>query len=265
MSAFNIPGRLLMLASLCACAAPSPQVTQTIAGPTVVFEAGLGDTAAVWDGVRLPPGLGRFAWTREGYGMGATLLVGKSWPGDGDGRRSGAEVAQQLQQALARAGVSPPYILVGHSLGALYVLQFAKDHPELVAGIVLVDPRLPGFTDRCKAEGLRGCEIPAVLRLALSDTERLELDGVAETESALQDLTALRETPVTIMLAERSGLGEDPRWRAVWKSHAEHFAAGFSRSRVMVADAGHHIMKSAPGLVAAEIERLLSYSPETGQ
>ena len=32
----------------------------------------------------------------------------------------------------------PPFILVGHSAGALYSRQFAHDFPELVAGLVLM-------------------------------------------------------------------------------------------------------------------------------
>eukprot|EP00960_Hanusia_phi_P006742 192725-Hanusia_phi.AAC.3 len=36
--------------------------------------------------------------------------------------------------------IQPPFILVGHSAGALYVRQFAHENPELVAGLVLIDP-----------------------------------------------------------------------------------------------------------------------------
>ena len=36
--------------------------------------------------------------------------------------------------------VAPPYVLLAHSAGALYARKFAHDYPELVAGMVLVDP-----------------------------------------------------------------------------------------------------------------------------
>jgi len=35
--------------------------------------------------------------------------------------------------------VRPPFILIGHGTGGLYVRQFAHDYPEIVAGLVLVD------------------------------------------------------------------------------------------------------------------------------
>ncbi|XZQ31259.1 alpha/beta fold hydrolase (plasmid) [Rhodobacter capsulatus] len=242
----------LLVPLLFACAPPAPEVTHA-KGPTVIFEAGLGDTATVWDSVDTPPGLGRFAWTRAGYGLGADLVAGQSWPGDADGRRTGAEVTAQLEAALTRAQARPPYILVGHSLGALYVLDFARSHPDQVKGIVLVDPRLPGFTARCKAEQLRGCEIPPLLRLTLTDVERLELDGVPETETALRELGALRDIPLTILLAEKAGLGEDPRWRGVWAAHAEAFASDFRRASVIPVASGHYIQTAAPEQVTAAI------------
>lgn len=247
---------LTLLMTLAGCDAPPPKVTVASRGPTVVFEAGLGNGAEVWDGVSLPAGLGRFAWTRAGYGLGAELLVGRAWPGDGDGRRSGTEVAAELEAALRDAGAAPPYILVGHSIGALYALQYAMDHPERVAGLVLVDPRLPGFTDRCRAAGLGGCEVPALLRLSLSDAERLELDGVPETEAALADLGRIRHIPLSLLVATRPGLGEDPRWRGLWRSHAEGFAAGFAEARVISVDSGHFIQTTAPAVGAAEVARL---------
>lgn len=257
MSMLSPSTRLLLCLALAACAGPSPEVTRATTGPTVVFEAGLGDAADVWDGVALPPEVGRFAWTRAGYGLGPSLLVGRPWPGDRDGRRTGAEVSTHLTQELAQQTVAAPYILVGHSLGALYVLQFAKDHPEQVAGIVLVDPRLPGFTAQCKLTGLRGCEVPALLRLTMSDTEQLELAGAPETEAALADLSALRDMPITIMVAEQGGLGEDARWRGLWISYAERFATGFRQARVVPVASGHYIQKTAPALVAAEIKRVI--------
>lgn len=236
---------------LAACAPPAPEVSRG-AGPTVIFEAGLGNGAAVWDGVDLPPDLGRFAWTRAGYGLGADIAIGTTWPGDGDGR-SGAEVTAQLEAALADQGVGAPYILVGHSIGALYTLDFARAHASQIKGIVLVDPRLPGFTARCKALALSGCEVPLLMKLALSEAERAELEGVAETEAALADLGPLRDIPLTILVAQKPGLGEDPAWRAAWSAHARAFASGFSRARVIEVASGHYIQTTSPETVTAAI------------
>jgi pimeloyl-ACP methyl ester carboxylesterase len=60
--------------------------------------------------------------------------------------RTAQEVADDLDALLAEAGESGPYVLVGHSMGGLYVQLFAYQHPEEVAGLVLVDPTPENFS-----------------------------------------------------------------------------------------------------------------------
>ncbi|MCG2841201.1 alpha/beta hydrolase [Sandaracinobacter sp. RS1-74] len=228
-------------------------------GPTVILEAGLGDGAASWRSLRaaLPDNLPVFTWSRAGYRGGAvgTLIGGGPlWPSDGDGRRTGAEIAGHLRSKLAEAGVPPPYVLVGHSIGANYVLSFAKAYPGEVAGLVLVDPRLPGFTRSCKAEGLRPCEIPPLLAALLSPAERAEIRGLDQTEADLADLSAIRDIPLTILTAERGSPTKDPRMRALWQAQAVRFAERFTHARhIVVAGSGHYIHRAEPQRVAAEI------------
>ena len=43
--------------------------------------------------------------------------------------------------------LQPPVILAGHSYGALLSLQIAAEHPELAAGLILLDPLVPWRRD----------------------------------------------------------------------------------------------------------------------
>ena len=248
----------LLILALAGCATPPPKMTAGTKGPTVVFEAGSGNGADVWNRVRLPQGVPRFAWTRAGSGAKAIALGTPLWASDGDGKRTGAEVAAHLQAALDAAGAHPPYLLVAHSIGASYALTYAKLHPDRIAGIVLVDPRLPGFTERCKAEGLHGCEVPPLLLPLLSPAERVELRGAPDTEAALADLSALRDIPLTILVGTRRNLGEGPNWRRVWLDHAKDFAARFSDARIVTVDSPHHIQLDEPDVVSREIRLRLT-------
>jgi len=54
--------------------------------------------------------------------------------------RDAGREADELKMLLEKASVPGPYVLVGHSLGALNVQVFAARYPDDVAGMVLLDP-----------------------------------------------------------------------------------------------------------------------------
>lgn len=58
--------------------------------------------------------------------------------------------AEVLHTLLNNAGVSAPYILVGHSFGGLYVRMYAEMYPEDIAGMAFIEGTLP---DGLKALG----------------------------------------------------------------------------------------------------------------
>lgn len=99
--------------------------------PAVILEAGAADLWTTW--FRVQPELARTtrvcSYDRAG--------IGYSDPGPLP--RSRRRTVEELRTLLARAGVPPPYILVGHSFGGLNVRLYAALHPEEVAGLVLVD------------------------------------------------------------------------------------------------------------------------------
>ncbi|HSW94103.1 MAG TPA: alpha/beta hydrolase [Gammaproteobacteria bacterium] len=49
------------------------------------------------------------------------------------------DVVTQLHQLLKQENIKPPYILVGQSIGGLYMLLYAREFPQEVAGLVLMD------------------------------------------------------------------------------------------------------------------------------
>jgi len=61
-------------------------------------------------------------------------------------------VAKELDSALNRAGIGNNIILVGHSLGGLYVRQYQALYPERVAGLVLLDASSSNQFDRLPRE-----------------------------------------------------------------------------------------------------------------
>jgi pimeloyl-ACP methyl ester carboxylesterase len=106
--------------------------------PTVFLTAGLGDWATSWSTVQ--PQIARTtrvcAWDRPGFGL-----------SDASGQVQDANTTTaDLEAALAKGRIAGPYVLVGHSAGAFETLLYADRHPGQVAGMVLVDPAVPGQT-----------------------------------------------------------------------------------------------------------------------
>jgi pimeloyl-ACP methyl ester carboxylesterase len=100
--------------------------------PTVILEAGSTDCSLSWALVQ--PDVSTFtrvcAYDRQGYGL--------SDPAPGP--VTAHNVTGKLHTLLSRANISPPYVLVGHSLGGEYVREYAHEYPAEVFGIVLLDP-----------------------------------------------------------------------------------------------------------------------------
>jgi pimeloyl-ACP methyl ester carboxylesterase len=69
--------------------------------------------------------------------------AGKGWSDAAQTAPDGAQTATDLHTLLERAGVAGPYVLAGHSFGGLYVMRYAAQYPDEVAGMVLIDSTAP--------------------------------------------------------------------------------------------------------------------------
>ena len=73
--------------------------------------------------------------------------AGVGWSDPPSSPRTGASVAGDLHEALHGAGVLPPYVMVGGSVGGEYVRIYTARYPTDVAGLVLVDSAVPDQHD----------------------------------------------------------------------------------------------------------------------
>ena len=100
--------------------------------PVVILEAGIAASSLSWSLVQ--PHAAKFAhvcsYDRAGLG----------WSDRYREPPTSERSIQDLRALLTATGVSAPYVLVGHSYGALLVRAYAARYPDSVAGLVLVDP-----------------------------------------------------------------------------------------------------------------------------
>lgn len=103
--------------------------------PTVVFEAGGNEPGYAWSSIQTRlANVTRACWyDRAGVG----------WSDPPPSPRTSATVVSDLHEMLRRAGVPPPYVLVGESIGGEYARIYTSRYPHDVAGLVLVDSSHP--------------------------------------------------------------------------------------------------------------------------
>jgi pimeloyl-ACP methyl ester carboxylesterase len=100
--------------------------------PTVVFDAGLGDSSSSWGLIQPTIAARTRACSYDRAGLGFS---------DPATRASTARnIAEDLHALLTAANIKPPYLLVGHSSSGMSMRVYADLHIDEVVGMVLVDP-----------------------------------------------------------------------------------------------------------------------------
>ena len=99
--------------------------------PVVVIEAGMSDFSLSWAQIQKEVAKFTRVCTYDRAGLG--------WSDRSPETRTASVVVEELNNLLTNADVESPYVLVGHSMGGVYVRLYAHEYPNQVAGMVLVD------------------------------------------------------------------------------------------------------------------------------
>jgi pimeloyl-ACP methyl ester carboxylesterase len=102
--------------------------------PAVILQAGLSAESLWWHRIQtvLSQHTRVCAYDRPGLG----------WSEPTSGPRDALTIVGELHALLGQAGISTPYVMAGHSYGAIWTRIYAAKYPREVAGIVLVDSGL---------------------------------------------------------------------------------------------------------------------------
>jgi pimeloyl-ACP methyl ester carboxylesterase len=239
--------------------------------PTVVIDAGLADTLE-----KLGPLQERIAkvtqvctYNRAGYGQSEAGPLP---------RHSGRE-AEELKALLDSVSVSGPFVLVGHSLGALNVQIFAAKYPKDVFGIVLLDPPPLSFIRGREYANLRTmaermtAEWQAIADSGTTSTDAKERaravffrmiasehrEMFGESAGLVAEISTFGNTPLVVMAAGKAnpGFGDlAEEYQRYWIEQSRALSRKSSRGTFVLAEqSSHYLYLDAPDLV---VENILS-------
>ena len=218
--------------------------------PTVIVLYGLASSMQEWMPMvrRIAAQTQVFIYERRGYGR--APIVGS--------QRGSQVIVDELAEMLDDLNVEMPYVLVGHSLGAIYAQAFARNHPDKVAGLLLVDPSVEQL-DRFMIGADEETQMPP-MTLLMNRGARAEYRGrrlaIIERDGADPLPT---EIPVTVLSAgQNMNGGYSPLQEQVTNLQALMTADSDGGRHLVVAGAGHNLHRMAPHAVELEVARLVA-------
>ena len=228
--------------------------------PVIVLEAGLSDSIEQWGGFlnELSDTGSVFAYNRAGFAGSSSK----------NKTRDGQTIAAELKELLATAGVQPPFVLVGHSLGGAYMELYAKLYPDDVMGVVLIDPNDARYPAACRKSELGFCDPPNAMplwaKLFFPKAVSGEIESWVQTHQQVIAANKFVSVPLAVISAGKSdeSLDESARARVRLVSALHKQLADESEvSKHLICDTcGHYVHHENPMLVKSAIEWVIENS-----
>ncbi len=234
-------------------------VTGAGTGPTVVIEPGRFNTSLMWTLVQhsIAPFARVVTYDRAGY----------AWSDADAAPRTGERVAEDLHTLLQKAEIPGPYLLVGHSLGALYMRCFAERYPDEVAGIILVDPYTEGEIRRHppKVKAMQDRFGPMMNLVSRFGVARLAAPFMTGMKSELRRFpAAVQAQIVALSVNHRLWHTVDREWRELDGLAGRIGGTGsLGEKPLLVLSAARRDMKPGGGFSEAEVEELWRLQKES--
>ncbi len=244
-------------------------------GPVcIVLDVGIGESYLDWLPLldEISPEIRIFCYDRAGYGESEM----------GPLPRSAVRAAAELETLLDRADVQGPYLLVGHSLGALNLQIFAHRNREKTKGMLLLDPP--------PLDWIGGKEFPELKKMAEEQTKTFEkaAESVSSTEAeeqkkreqffhtlasehremfssnpeSLRAISSFGDLPLIVIASgiPNPAFGRDAAgFQRFWNDQCKSLAGKSSRGKYWLAsESRHHIHRDDPEMVLEAIRDLIS-------
>ena len=216
---------------------------------TIVLEAGGGKYSEsyqeIQDRLAALTGIRVMSYDRSGYSQSEL----------GPEKFNAVDEVNALKKCLELQGFRDNFILVGLSYGGFLIQLFTFLYPELVSGLVLIDPMNVKFVDRF---GLS--KLSAVTPYFKNPTEDYEKAGNRMVDFFPEALEAMRgkELPTQIpVILITSG---NPPFSDVWRKCHQEMVANSEKHKLLIAEGNNHdIVDENPEFVLKTIIELTNH------
>jgi pimeloyl-ACP methyl ester carboxylesterase len=254
--------------------------------PTVVLEHGLIGSYLDW--YQVQPEIARFtrvcSYDRAGYG----------WSDRSPQPRLPSAMAEELYSLLEKAGEKPPFLLVGHSMGAFDALMYAHRYPKGVSGVVLVDGShpdesmpfpwqrklwlrfmqltspfgLPRWRNWCAsgAEPIRHLKAAVNCKARVFATHYDQWSVFPSGAEEIRQLPSLGALPMVVISRdpnrknEKTSLNSEQRWMALQE---DLLRLSYNGTHVVAEGSGHGVPLQRPDVIVDSVRRIVQQARGT--
>lgn len=174
--------------------------------------------------------------------------------------QTGDVVVCMLHALLERLALRPPYILVGHSLGGLFINLFARTYPSEVAAVVFLDSAAPEDSTLIDDHGTSLQRFTQRVVDAIFGRDQFgEAACVPKTVEMIAQAGTFPSVPVVVVSAGRPARGIPSAVRAARARSQEGLVALSPLGEHLVASkSGHFPQISEPDLVSEAIRSVVA-------
>lgn len=234
---------------------------------TIIFENGSGADMSEWKANKkffnCAKQMGSvFLYDRNGLGKSPPDLQLSSY-----NPITAKQVNDKLSALLKKLNIQPPYIFVAHSYGAMYAGYFTLKNPNLVKGLLLVDPVPRDFNladnlmkkyQEGVAEAKNNPASYIYKKYNGQDAEVFyQLLGFTESKRSVKQLGAI-DSNIPVIIISSTGMEKRHPLKEDWYTSQKQWLNKNPSSKIIRVTSGHYVQLNKPQKVCDELKGLLN-------